>query len=121
MTNGVEAQLLVATAALLLIACINLIYGLPQTHSHRQSLFNFLISKPDHYSVPSSGKSYAVPQKKGQFMASASEVVKVLNEGIDIENRMLGRSPDEAFAKKISKYNVAIPDVRFVLASRYRG
>lgn len=112
MTKGVEAQLVVATASLLLIAVINLYCGLPQTHTNRQSLFSFLISKPDLYAVPSSGKSYAVPRKKGEFMASASEVVKVLNEGIDAENRMLGLSPEEAFARKISKYNLSLPDVR---------
>lgn len=118
MTKGVEAQLIVATAALLsLVALINLVYGLPQTHSHRQSLFSFLISKPDHFSVPSSGKSYAVPQKKGQFMAPASEVVKVLNHGIELENRLLGRQPEEAYALKISKYNVALPDVSILRSS----
>lgn len=118
MTKGVEMQLLVAAASIFLVALVNLCYGLPQTHSHRQSLFSFLISKPDYYSVPTSGKSFAVPPKKGQFMAPASEVVRILNEGIEEENHMLGRPPEEGYILKCSKYNVPLPDVRPLLHAK---
>lgn len=121
MTKGVELQLIIAAVALFLVAFINLSFGLPATHSHRQSLFAFLIAKPDHYSIPIASKSYAVPQKKGSlFMAPASEVVQVLNEGIEEENRLVGRPPREAYAMKISKYNVPLPDVSSLFLLRTR-
>jgi hypothetical protein len=121
MTKGVELQLIIAALALFLVALINLSFGLPATHSHRQSLFAFLISKPDHYPIPTASKSYAVPQKKdSHFMAPASEVVRVLNEGIEEENRMLGRAPREAYAMKISKFNIPLPDVSGLRLTRTR-
>lgn len=111
MTKGVEAQLVVAAIGLYVLAFINLCFGLPQVHSHRQSLFSFLIARPDLYSVPTAGRSYAVPPKKGQFLAPASEVVKILNQGIDEESQAIGRSAKETWAARISKYNAPIFNV----------
>lgn len=111
MTKGVEAQLVVAAIGLYVLAFINLCWGLPQVHSHRQSLFSFLIAKPDLYSVPTAGRSYAVPAQKGQFLASASDVVKMLNLGIDEESQALGKSPKEIYAARITRYNAPLTNV----------
>lgn len=111
MSKGVEAQLVVGAICLYLLAFINLINGLPNTNKNRQSLFSFLISRADPYSVPTAGKSYAVSPRAGQSLAPASAVVAALNAGIDEESRALGRTPEEAYSARISKYNAPLFNV----------
>ena len=111
LTKGVEAQLVVAAIGLYIIAFINLFRGIPQVHRNRESLFSSLIAKPDLYSVPTAGRSYAVPAKKGKFLASASEVVKMLNDGIDEESQALGKTPKEMYAARITQYNAPLVNV----------
>lgn len=50
-SRGVENTLLIAAAGIYICAAINLLYGLPETHINRESLFPYLLERPDRYAL----------------------------------------------------------------------
>lgn len=103
--------LLFAAAGVFTTAFCNLVYGLPETHTQRRKLLPYLMSRPYDPSVPTAGRSYAVPSKEGRFLPSAADAIDALNAGIEEEQRAIGASEETIMRLKISKGNSGRIDV----------
>lgn len=107
-----EIWLVLAASGVFITAFFNLLYGLPKTHTHRYKLLPYLLSRPHGTSVPTAGKSYAIHSRAGGFLPSASDAVRILNEGIEEEQRQL-KTPEGTIRKlKILRANFSPIDVR---------
>ena len=111
LAKGVEVWLVLAASSVFIAAFFNLLYGLPKTHSQRYKLLPYLLAKHTNPSIPTAGRSYAVPSRQGTFLPLASDAVRALNEGIEEEQRQLKTSEANIRKMKIMKANLGPVDV----------
>lgn len=111
LAKGVEIWLVLASAGVFIASLFNLLYGLPKTHAHHRSLLPYLLTRPYDPSIPTAGKSYAVPAPRGTLLPAAKDAVRALNRGIEEEQRQLKTSEAEIQKMKITKANLGPIDV----------
>lgn len=102
---------MLAASGVFIAAFFNLLYGLPKTHTHRQKLLPYLLTRPHDPSVPTAGKSYAVPPREGSFLPLARDAVRAINYGIEEEQRQLKTREGIISQLKIARVNLGPIDV----------
>lgn len=118
LAKGVEIWLVLASAGVFIASFFNLLYGLPKTHRDRRRLLPYLLSRPNDPSMPTAGRSYAVPAREGSFLPAARDAVEALNRGIEEEQRQLKSSEAMIMKMKIMKANMGPLDVSRYLSVR---
>jgi hypothetical protein len=104
--------MIVAAGGILLVALVNLCYGLPKMKFRKVLLLPYLVSESDYYSLIPAGRSYAAPRKDGDYAAKVDDVVQALNEGIENEDRTMRRTTSATLRRRITPYNAGHVDVR---------